>query len=125
MEATEYVSPDGATQLVDSPVVAVRLRARGWRPRTELKEAAGYDQAAAERLRLVQVRAEQREERRQQREDEASRRTLADSQPATSPEPEPSPAPEPEPETPAETVPEEKSRPEPKSKPTPKRRTGA
>lgn len=113
MEATEYVSPDGATQAVDSPVVAVRLRARGWRPRTELEEAAEYDQGAAERLRLVQDRARQREARRQQREDAAS-----GVQPATTP---PATAPTSPPEPPAGEEPGDKPRPEPKTK----RRTGA
>lgn len=125
MEATEYVSPDGVTQTVDTPVVAVRLRARGWRPRPELDKAAEYDAAAAERLALVQERAEQREDRRQQREDEASRRTLADSQPAVTPEPDPAsvpaPPPEPEPEPPVIESPPETPRAERK----PRRRTGA
>lgn len=130
MEATEYVSPQGATQTVDTAVVAVRLRARGWRPRTELEEAAAYDQAAADVLQRARDRAEQREARRQERQDEASRRTAGSDQPAEEQpleeQPEPAVVEQPaEPAVPAvpgsDRAPEGKPRPEPK----PKRRPGA
>lgn len=124
MEATEYVSPGGITQTIDSPVVAVRLRTRGWRPRAELEDAAAYDQAAAERLQRMQDRAEQREQRRQKREDETSRRTAGGEQPARAQQsvlaPPESTAHEPE----ADEGPEEKSRTDNKPKPEPKRRAG-
>jgi hypothetical protein len=68
--STEYVSPDGATQTTDDPVVQVRLRAHGWRPRSELESAAEHNQAAAEQLeraRAADTEAKQRVEERKAR----------------------------------------------------------
>ncbi|WP_335936618.1 hypothetical protein [Streptomyces sp. PTD5-9] len=40
MEPVEYVSPSGSSrQVVTTPVLAVRLRAAGWRPRAEITRA--------------------------------------------------------------------------------------
>ncbi|WP_304455859.1 hypothetical protein [Nocardiopsis sp. YSL2] len=68
--STEYVSPDGATQFTDDPVVEVRLRTHGWRPRPELESAAEHNKAAAERLeraRAADAEAKQRVEERKAR----------------------------------------------------------
>lgn len=123
MEATEYVSPQGATQLVDAPVVAVRLRARGWRPRPELEEAAAYDQAAADRLKLVQERVEQRAARQQERQDEASRHTAGGEQSAEERQGPAAPEQPAEPAAPAGPEPDQAPEGKPRTEPKPKRRT--
>ncbi|MEV2277872.1 hypothetical protein AB0I72_20030 [Nocardiopsis sp. NPDC049922] len=75
--STEYVSPDGATQTTDNPVVEVRLRARGWRPRPELESAAEHDKAAAARLEKAHAARADADQRA------TDRRAALDRSPAT------------------------------------------
>ena len=43
MEPEVYVSPDGASMQVASPAVAVRMRARGWLPESEVVAEPEHD----------------------------------------------------------------------------------
>lgn len=63
MEATEYIAPNGAAQMVDSAVVEARLRAAGWRTRGELEDLAPFRPDAAEQLRLATEASAARERR--------------------------------------------------------------
>jgi hypothetical protein len=63
----EFVSPTGQTQTAEDPVVQVRLRAHGWRPRAELEAVAPHNKAAADRLALAREAQTQADQRAAQR----------------------------------------------------------
>lgn len=67
MDSIEYLGPAGQTQHTDSAVVAARLRAAGWRPRSELEELAPFRPEAAEQLHRATEAAAERKRREQQR----------------------------------------------------------
>ncbi|RDG37963.1 hypothetical protein [Streptomyces corynorhini] len=65
-----FVAPGGATQSVQSPVAQVRLRAAGWRPRTELEALAARQDPTA-RAHLARAAAYQQRRDAEQAEREA------------------------------------------------------